>query len=38
VDDLDRGVERLGRGLGSAWRPIVASSYRRGLGRAIARL
>ena len=38
VDDLDRDVERLGRGLGSAWRPIVASSYRRALGRAIARL
>jgi len=38
VDDLDRGVVRLGRTFGSAWRPLVASSYRRSLGRAIARL
>ena len=38
VGDLDRGVERLGRSFGTAWRPIVAPSYRRGLGRAIARL
>jgi CHAD domain-containing protein len=38
VGDLDRGVERLGRSFGSTWRPIVAASYRRGLGRAIARL
>jgi CHAD domain-containing protein len=35
---LDQSVARLGRGFGSAWRPIVAASYRRGLGRAIARL
>ncbi len=38
VDHLDLGVERLGRTFGSTWRPIAASSYRRGLGRAIARL
>jgi len=38
VEHLDQGVERLGRTFGSAWRPIAASSYRRGLGRAIARL
>jgi CHAD domain-containing protein len=38
VVHLDQGVERLGRTLGSTWRPIVAASYRRGLGRAIARL
>jgi triphosphatase len=38
VGDLDRGVERLGRSFGTTWRPIVAPSYRRGLGRAIARL
>jgi CHAD domain-containing protein len=38
VDHLDLGVERLRRTLGPTWRPIVASSYRRGLGRAIARL
>ncbi len=38
VADLDRGVERLGRSFGTTWRPIVAPSYRRGLGRAIARL
>jgi CHAD domain-containing protein len=38
VGDLARGVERLGRSFGTTWRPIVAASYRRGLGRAIARL
>ncbi len=38
VEHLDRGVERLGRTFGSTWRPLAASSYRRGLGRAIARL
>ena len=38
VRDLDGGVGRLGRSFGTAWRPIVAPSYRRGLGRAIARL
>jgi len=31
-------VERLRRTLRSAWPPIVGSRYRRGLGRAIARL
>jgi CHAD domain-containing protein len=38
VADLDRGVARLGRTFGTTWRPIADSSYRRGLGRAIARL
>ncbi len=38
VAHLDRGVDGLGRTLGSTWRPIVAASYRRALGRAIARL
>ncbi len=38
IDHLDQGVERLGRSFGSTWRPIAASSYRRALGRAIARL
>jgi CHAD domain-containing protein len=38
VAHLDKGVDGLGRTLGTAWRPIVASSYRRALGRAIARL
>jgi CHAD domain-containing protein len=38
VEHLDEGVERLGRSLGATWRPIAAASYRRGLGRAIARL
>ncbi len=38
VGDLDRGVERLGRSFRTTWRPIVAPGYRRGLGRAIARL
>jgi hypothetical protein len=31
-------VERLRRTFEPTWRPIVAASYRRGLGRAIARL
>ncbi len=31
-------VERLGRTLGHAWGPVAAQSYRRALGRAIARL
>jgi CHAD domain-containing protein len=38
VDHLDQGVERLSRTVGSTWRPIAAPSYRRGLGRAVARL
>jgi CHAD domain-containing protein len=38
VDDLDEGVERLRRTLGSAWRPVASSTYRRGLGRSVARL
>jgi triphosphatase len=38
VGDLDRGVERLDRSFGTTWRPIADSGYRRGLGRAIARL
>ena len=38
VEHLDLGVARLGRSLGTPWRPIAAASYRRGLGRAIARL
>jgi CHAD domain-containing protein len=35
---LDRDVERLGKGIAATWRPIVAPVYRRRLGRAIARL
>jgi hypothetical protein len=38
VDYLDLGVERLRQTFGPTWRPIVAPSYRRSLGRAIARL
>ena len=38
VDHLDADVGRLGRTLGRAWRPVAAPSYRRALGRAIARL
>ncbi len=38
VGALDRRVERLHRTLDRAWQPIEAASYRRGLGRAIARL
>jgi CHAD domain-containing protein len=40
VKHLDKGVERLRdqRALGSTWKPVVATSYRRGLGRAFARL
>ena len=38
VDHLDQGVLRLGRTFEPTWRPIAASSYRRSLGRAIARL
>jgi len=38
VDHLDHGVVRLGRTLGPTWRPLAAAAYRRGLGRAIARL
>ena len=38
VDHLDRGVGRLWATLPATWRPVAASSYRRGLGRAIARL
>lgn len=38
VDHLDQGVERLRGTFGPTWRPIVAASYRRGLGRVIARL
>jgi len=37
-DDLDDAVERRRHRLTATWRPIVASSYRRILGRAIARL
>jgi CHAD domain-containing protein len=35
---LDQGVERLRQTFEPTWRPIVAAGYRRGLGRAIARL
>jgi CHAD domain-containing protein len=38
VDHLDQGVERLRTTFETTWRPIAAASYRRGLGRAIARL
>ena len=38
VDHLDQGVVRLGKRFGPTWRPIAAPDYRRGLGRAIARL
>jgi len=38
VDHLDQGVMRLGTRFGPAWRPLAAADYRRGLGRAIARL
>jgi len=38
VEHLDQGVERLRQTFGPTWRPIVAAGYRRGLGRAIARL
>jgi CHAD domain-containing protein len=38
VDHLDRGVGRLGVTLPASWRPIAAPAFRRGLGRAIARL
>ena len=38
VDRLDADVERLRVTLGRTWRPIAAPSYRRALGRAIARL
>jgi CHAD domain-containing protein len=38
VAHLDLGVERLGRTFGSTWRPVADPSYRRSLGRAIARL
>ncbi len=38
IDHLDQRVERLRRGFGASWRPIVSSSYRRRLGRAVARL
>ena len=38
VDHLDQGVVRLGKRFGPIWRPIAASDYRRGVGRAIARL
>jgi CHAD domain-containing protein len=38
VAHLDLGVDRLGRTLGTTWRPIVDPGYRRALGRAIARL
>jgi hypothetical protein len=38
VRDLDDGVERLGRTFERTWRPLVASDYRRRLGRALARL
>ena len=35
---LDTGVERLGRTLPRAWRPVASADYRRRLGRALARL
>ncbi len=35
---LEKRVDGLGRTLEATWRPIVAPSYRRALGRAIARL
>jgi CHAD domain-containing protein len=38
IEHLDQDVERLSRAFGSTWRPLADSSYRRGLGRAIARL
>lgn len=38
VGDLDESVDRYGRTFLPTWRPIVAPSYRRGLGRIIARL
>ena len=38
VTDLEDGVEQGRRTFGSAWRPIAGPAYRRGLGRAIARL
>ena len=38
VAHLDLGVERLGRTFGSTWRPVADPSFRRSLGRAIARL
>ncbi len=38
VEQLDQGVESMGRSFPSTWRPIAASDYRRRLGRAIALL
>jgi len=38
IANLDQGVERLRGTFEPTWRPIVAASYRRGLGRAIAQL
>jgi CHAD domain-containing protein len=38
ADHLDGGVARLGVTLPATWRPLAAPSYRRALGRAIARL
>jgi CHAD domain-containing protein len=38
VRHLDQGAGRLRRTLPATWRPIVASDYRRRLGRALARL
>ena len=38
VDRLDRSVERMRKAVGSTWRPVADPSYRRSLGRALARL
>jgi CHAD domain-containing protein len=38
IERLDRNVDQVGRSLGTTWRLVVAPSFRRRLGRAIARL
>jgi CHAD domain-containing protein len=38
VDRLDHRVERLRATAGPAWREVTGASYRRSLGRALARL
>jgi len=38
IEHLDRNVDQVGHSLGSTWQRIIAPSYRRRLGRAIARL
>lgn len=35
---LDRNAARLRRSVGATWKPVAAASYRRALGRALARL